>query len=124
MTEAAANPEAPVELKEARIVSPKERHKDVPLDWPVEFDGKLYESVRIRRVTGREVETFLRTIGSLAPGEPAPPPPMVDCPAEVYDQLDDDDRLKVEEELLPFLPRRLLEVVESIQTITANSPEK
>lgn len=101
-------------VKEAKIVSPKERHLDVPLDWPIEFDGKIYGTIRVRRVTGLEVETFLKEIGALKGDAPMLKPPMIDCPIEVYEALDDDDRLRVEEAMVAFLPRRLTEVAASV----------
>ncbi|PZP57698.1 MAG: hypothetical protein DI604_34410, partial [Delftia acidovorans] len=102
----------------AKIVTPKERHIDVPLEWPIEFNGQIYESVRIRRVTGREVEAFIRGATAVGPNDPAPVPPMLDCPAEVYEALDDDDRMTVEEQMLPFLPRRLAAVLASTLATT------
>lgn len=93
---------------EARIVSTKPRSTTVALDHPVEFDGKLYESVTIRRVTGKQVDDFIRASAALKEGEPQPQLPVLDFPREVYDEMDDDDRLRVEEALLPFLPRRLM----------------
>jgi len=102
------------EIKEAKIVAPKERHIDVPLDWPIEFDGKTYDSVRIRRVTGREVEQFLSALAAAKEGALLLPPPMLDCPIEVYDALDDDDRFKIEEAMLSFFPRRMREAGASI----------
>ena len=93
---------------EARIVSTKPRSTTVALDHPVEFDGTLYESVTIRRVTGKQVDDFIRASAALKEGEPQPQLPVLDFPREVYDEMDDDDRLRVEEALLPFLPRRLM----------------
>lgn len=94
-------------IKEAKIVSPKERHLDVPIDWPVEFDGKTYDTIRVRRISGREVETFIRQVAAMTDQSPAVMPPTFDCPLEVYEAMDDDDRLRVEEAALPFMPRRL-----------------
>jgi len=91
------------EKKPAAFVSAVGREKIVPLEFPVEFDGKTWSEVRIRRVTGKEVETYL---DGLVRGE-RPMPPMFDCPHEVYDAMDDDDRLALDEAVVPFLPRRL-----------------
>jgi hypothetical protein len=104
-------------LKEAKIVSTRERHADVSLDWPVEFDGKTNATIRVRRVTGLEVETFLKEIGALKGDAPMLKPPMIDCPIEVYEALDDDDRLRVEEAMVAFLPRRLTEVAASVMQV-------
>ena len=51
------------EIKKAKIVAPEGRSKTVDLDWPVEFDGAVWDKITVRRVTGREVEQFLRDIG-------------------------------------------------------------
>lgn len=101
-------------IKEAKIVSTRERHLDVAIDWPIEFDGNTYETIRVRRVTGLEVETFLKEIGALKGDSPLLKPPMIDCPIEVYEALDDDDRLRVEQAMGAFLPRRLTEVAASV----------
>lgn len=122
MTEEAANEPAPKPV--AKIVTPKEREASVPLDWPVEWDGHLYEAIRIRRVTGLEVETFVREIQVRDENAPFPKAPMIDCPVEVFEALDDDDRLRVEEAMGPFMPRRLLQVIGSIQAESENTPEK
>lgn len=90
-------------LAVAKIVSPKERERTVPLEYPIEFDGKTYDAIRVRRVTGREVEEFMRALAD----DGAAMPPMVDCPRAVYDAMDDDDRFEVDQAMLDFLPRRL-----------------
>lgn len=97
---------------EAQIVSPKERSSTVPLEWPIEFDGKLYESITIRRCSGREVDQFIAAVTTAANGANLKTP-MIDCPDEVWAVMDDDDRLRLEEAVLPFLPRRLAQAAES-----------
>jgi len=92
----------------AAIVSPKSRSATVTLDWPVEFDGKVYEELTIRRVTGLEVQKFLIAAQDANLAESSIVPPMVDCPSEVWANMDDDDRMKVEDAMLPFMPRRLM----------------
>ena len=114
----AAIPEPP------KIVSTKPRHVDVPLAWPVEYDGKVYEKIRIRRVTAAEVDAFIKAVSNVPDGMTMPVPPMVECPIEVFNSLDDDDRLLIEESMLPFLPRRLLEVGASILATAPTSSEK
>jgi hypothetical protein len=89
----------------ARIVSPKEREKMVPLEYPVEFDGKLYTEIRVHRVTGKEVETYMNLVRS---GNSSAVAPMVDCPQEVWDAMDDDDQEAVDRAARPFFPRRLI----------------
>lgn len=109
------------ELAPAKIISPKERSKSVPLDWPVEWNGKTYDEVVIRRITAREVDDFLAAVAAWEEGQPKVMLPVFDVPREVYDAMDDDDRLMLETEALPFMPRRLRVVVESTPE---NSSEK
>lgn len=87
----------------ARIVGGPERSKAVPLTWPVEYDGKVYDSIAVRRMTGQEVRDLMQ--GAVA-GE-LDFLPMVDCPREVYEALDDDDLAKVDAVIEDFLPLRL-----------------
>ena len=75
----------------------------VPLEYPVEFDGNTYTEVTLRRVTGKQIEDYMEALGR---GE-RPIPPMFDCPIEVYDAMDDDDRFELDKAVVPFLPRRL-----------------
>lgn len=93
---------------QARIVSPKPRSTTVTLDYPVEFGGQVYETITIKRVSGKEVDEFIQASSALKNDEPQPQLPVLDFPREVYDAMDDDDRLRVEEAMLPFLPRRLM----------------
>lgn len=88
---------------EARIVSDLPREKMIPLQYPLEFDGQLISEVRVRRVSGKEVQDYMDAIGR----DESPVPPMFDCPMEVYDAMDDDDRMTLDKEAVPFLPRRL-----------------
>jgi hypothetical protein len=110
--------------KRARIISPKERSASVTLEWPVEFDGETYESITIRRITGRELEAYIETITAMPEGGLSPKSPMIDCPPEVYDALDADDRARLEAALFPFLPLSLRAAVESIRVESASTPEK
>jgi hypothetical protein len=91
------------EVKTARIAGGAPREKSVPLEWPVEFDGKTWTAVTIRRVTGKEVEDYMEALGR----DERPIPPMFGCPLEVYEAMDDDDRFALDEAVIPFLPRRL-----------------
>lgn len=96
------------EKGEAKIVSPKERTATITLDWPVEFDGKVYEALTIRRITGTEVELFMRKVAALEEDDLSLVPPGLECPEQVWRAVDDDDRVRIEQAMLPFLPRRLL----------------
>ncbi len=107
-------------LNDAVIVSPKERSTTVALEWPVEFDGKVYDTITVRRCSGREVDLFVAAVAAAADGVSVKTP-MIDCPTEVYDAMDDDDRLRLEEAVLPFLPRRLARAAELAQGTSATT---
>ena len=104
----------------ARIVSPKEREKLVALEYPVEFDGKLWTEIKVRRVSAKEVTDYFEAMKS---GKAVDIPPMVECPIEVWNALDDDDQLAVDEAARPFTPRRLKAAVELIQGLGALSSD-
>ncbi|RWM29396.1 phage tail assembly protein [Mesorhizobium sp.] len=95
--------EEQTEPKTARVVGGAPRETMVPLEFPVEFDDKTWTEIKVRRVSGKEVEEYMEALGR---GE-QPMPPMFECPREVYDAMDDDDRLALDEAVIPFLPRRL-----------------
>ncbi|MBO6755763.1 MAG: phage tail assembly protein [Roseibium sp.] len=93
-----------------KYVGETKREKAIELAFPIEFDGKVYSELTVRRMTGRdlkslqqhqnknedEAETFLLSI-------------MTGAPVEVINYLDGDDYLSVMEAAEPFLPRRILE---------------
>jgi hypothetical protein len=95
-----------------RFVGGKPRSLTIPLDWPLEYDGKVYSEVTIRRVTIAELETFLaEAIQTIeADGKYYPWPPMFDAPRAVMDALDPDDQDRISTAALDFFPRRLLEL--------------
>ncbi len=99
----AAVPETKPAPAPARIVSSLPRDATVKLIYPIEFDGKQWDEVRVRRVTGVEISNYME---ALSRGE-KPLPPTFDFPTEVYEALDDDDLLAVEQAAFRFLPRRL-----------------
>ncbi|MCZ4273231.1 hypothetical protein [Maritalea porphyrae] len=111
-TEGVADVAAPAEEPKAKPVAEhvrkNERCKNVPLEWPISFDGKEYKEITIRRATGMEIAEY---IGHLASGDANVQPPFIDCPAEVYAVLDDEDLVTIDEELKPFLSERYLKVV-------------
>lgn len=106
-TTAAVSAEKPV----AKIVTKVPREKVIPLEFPVEFNGDLYDEIKVRRLTGAEVARYYEMVQE---GYRSPRPPTVDCPDEVYDALDDDDRYTVEAAAIDFLPRRLREGIDAL----------
>lgn len=110
-------PEPPV----ARIVNPEGRSKTIPLQFPVEFDGKMWDSVEIRRVTGGEMRDYFDRLTS---GEAFALPPVIQCPLQVWDALDADDQLAVDEAAQAFMPRRLKAAVELLSGTGASMSDK
>lgn len=111
------------EAPEARIVTTKKRSIVVPLDWPVEYDGKTYDSVTIRRVSGKEVEDYIDALKPTGADGPDPLPPYINIPRPVWDAMDDDDQYEVDQQAKPFTPRRLLAAAELGQAITENTSD-
>jgi hypothetical protein len=108
MTETNASPAAaPVadEPPVAKIVTTQEIERLVPLDWPIEFEGKLYEHIRVRRITGHELQSYVEAMG--AAGSKSPVPPTIECPQAVWDVMDADDMENVGANSMDFMPRRM-----------------
>lgn len=103
MTDGIKQEQPAKETPVARIVSPKVREQMVPLEYPVEFDGKTWTEIKVRRVTAGEVDAFMEELAA----DKSIMPPVVECPREVYDAMDDDDRYEVDRVMMDFLPRRL-----------------
>lgn len=100
--ETSAPAELPAQIEPPRFVG-KPRSKTVPLDYPIEFGGKVYDSVTVRRLTGTEVGEFAEACRR---GDKAILP-MYDCPFEVIEALDADDAAIVHEVTNDFLPLSL-----------------
>lgn len=102
-------PEVPPRV--ARIILTEDRERMVPLKWPVEFDGKVWDQVRIRRITARELWDFA-TKASNSPVFLMPP--VVDCPLEVWEAMDADDQADIDEAAIEFMPKRLRAAAEAL----------
>jgi hypothetical protein len=90
----------PAQVEAPKFAGGKSRSKTIVLDWPVEFAGKTYEQITVRRMTGAEVSAWANSAGSESL-------PMFDCPQEVVDALDADDAEAVSKAVIDFLPRRM-----------------
>lgn len=82
----------------------RRRSEIVQLEWPVEFDGRVYRAIQIRRMSAAEVDAFVEEARVNAGAARLP---MFSCPHEVIDGLDPDDAARVNETVLRFLPRAL-----------------
>lgn len=94
----------PAPALEPRHTSDAPRSKFIALEWPVEFDGRIYHQIRVHRVTGKEMRDFME---KLRTGDGAVMPPMIDCPLEVWEGMDADDQLTIDEAAAEFMPKRL-----------------
>ena len=74
-----------------------DRTQGVPIQYPAEFEGVVYDKVVVRRPTRAEVQTFVDG-GKL---------PIYDIPEVVFENLDPDDFERVNEVMLDFLPLSL-----------------
>lgn len=79
--------------------------KTVPLEYPIRDDvtGEVIDKVTLRRMTERQVREFVEKAMA---GE-AVELPIADIPSEALEALDDDDRQRVEQAVLDFMPVRL-----------------
>ncbi|MFN3891985.1 MAG: phage tail assembly protein [Beijerinckiaceae bacterium] len=96
-TEAPPPPAAP------RFVGGPVRSRTVTLEYPLEYDGKLWTEITVRRASAGDVEAF---VAAVQRGE-NPTLPMTDAPAAVLDALDADDFETVNKAINDFLPRAL-----------------
>ena len=112
--------------KVAKIISDRPRHKDIDLEWPIEFDGKTYSAIRLLRLTAGDVAKWSEELSEKIKTDPDASVRLPlfrdvdgnEIPQEVFDAMDTDDRDKVDEEALSFLPRRFRAVTGANTTPT------
>ncbi len=109
------------EKKPARIVSDKPRHKTIPLEWPVEFDGKVYSEINIARLTVGQIAEFSKSLETAAEDDTTMLPMYFDnemksVPKEVFEAMDADDKDAIDIEALSFLPQRFRGLTEPSTT--------
>lgn len=114
-------PEAAKKPPVARILNPEGRSKQVPLQFPVEFDGTVWSAIEVRRCTGGEIKAYFDQMGA---GGDFVLPPVIQCPMEVWEALDADDQFVVDEEAQAFMPRRLKAAVELLSGTGVNTSDK
>ena len=96
-------PAAPV------FVNTAARRRSVKLQWPLEYGGRVYDEICVRRLTVAEVAVWVE--GLKTGGDNPHMPIYVDAagapiPDVVIDALDDDDGAALDEAVRDFLPRR------------------
>ena len=102
-----SEPETPA----PRFISECARAATIPLEWPIEFGGKVYDKIGIARLTAREVADFHEKMAKRAETDPFTWPVFRDTdggalPDGLLDALDIDDRDTLDKAALDFLPRR------------------
>jgi hypothetical protein len=101
----------------ARLVAPTQK---VALTFPVEFDGKTWTEVEVRRVSGNEIRKWM-VAQSQESGVSVPP--GLDCPNEVFDAMDYDDQEAIGDVVDGFMPARLTAAIErALKNGQATSP--
>lgn len=93
----------------AKFVNEEGRSRLVPLEYPVDFNGRLYSEIKVHRVTGGEMDAYMKSLQAGAVSLP----PVIDCPIEVWDAMDADDQLAVDRAADAFMPRRLKALMKS-----------
>lgn len=102
----------------ARIVAREGREKVVPLEWPVEYDGVVYEALTVRRAHGAD----FRKMASFGGDEDMKLAALLTgAPAEVIAALDGEDYLNLQEVVKTFLPRKLQQMAEQISGTGQNT---
>lgn len=91
----------------APVVEPKhvrgsERFEVVDLEWPVEYDGKVYDKITVTRMSTTQVADYTER---MATDSGLGAIPMFDAPRAVIEALDADDTAKLDEVAFRFLPR-------------------
>jgi hypothetical protein len=79
-----------------KFIGTKPRSEKVPLEWPVEYDGKVWDEIEVRRMSVTDIATMSDDSRNF---------PMFDAPREVMDALDVDDDIRVREVADRFLPQ-------------------
>ncbi|MBU2326850.1 MAG: phage tail assembly protein [Alphaproteobacteria bacterium] len=96
-----------------------EGSKSVPLTVAIEFEGRTYTAINLRKLKGRD---FLK-LQQLGENEDMGLLALIsDAPAEVLAELDADDFMTLSEEAKSFLPRRLQTAIEQISASGQNTP--
>jgi len=99
-------------MSETRFLSQAERAKTIELEWPIEFEGRAWHRIVIKRLTAREVMEFTEKVLSKKEDSADLALPVFkdeegkELPAGLLDALDADDRDLLNEAALDFLPRR------------------
>lgn len=83
------------------------RRRCVKLQWPLEYEGKIFDEVILRRLSSEEVAEWIASDGKnglpiYVDADGAP------IPRAIIDALDDDDMFEVDKVVRDFFPLRFL----------------
>jgi hypothetical protein len=117
---AAPSPSATADEAKAppKFVGGPPRLRSVPLVYPVEYDGVIYNEIVVVRLAVADIAAFQEAAAKLPEGQVPPWPAFRDAdgkpmPIEVLGALDDDDQFELDKVTRNFLPRRYRAVPES-----------
>jgi hypothetical protein len=108
-----------VERALPRFVGGRQREQVVPLEWPIEYDGKVWDKIRVKRVTVAEMSAYLEALKDDANA----PVPLFDAPRQVLDALDADDDETLSKVAADFFPRRWRAANEQAQPVGADTAQ-
>lgn len=86
----------------ARIVGGSDRVETIPLTYPVEFAGRVWSEITLKRLTAADLKAYFET----PEAERANDTPWFDAPREVLAGLDLDDEDRVMDAADRFIPAR------------------
>jgi hypothetical protein len=110
------NTQAEPTKPKVKFLDPVGRSEFVPLTYPVEYDGKIWDKIEVRRITTGELSAFMEAPEGTVP-------PNVCAPKAVIDALDAEDGFAVEAVTERFFPRRLLASMASVTEPTTKTGE-
>lgn len=99
---AAAAPEPP----KLRSKSGKERERVIPLEFEVEYDGIVYDTITVRRSRGSDFRIFA-SLNEDKDGELVIAALLTGVPKEVIAALDGDDFMELQAAIRDFVPRKM-----------------
>ena len=107
----AADPAPAAQAASPVITHRKDRAATIPLEYPLDVDGKPLDAIVVRRLSAQAVADFLEVIGNAPDTKLLRFPMFYDVdgnklPDAVIDALDDDDAVALTKATAGFLPRR------------------
>ncbi|CCF19175.1 conserved protein of unknown function [Pseudorhizobium banfieldiae] len=89
-----------------KFASKQERTREVPLEWPLEYDGKTWDKITVRRAVGPDFKAIAQ-LGGTKDEDVGLARILSDAPEAIIRALDGDDYATLMEAIRDFLPRKL-----------------